>query len=150
MIRTRYIQLIQPSPPIPIISRQTHPIPIKQSHDHPKTSPTLNPLLLTATSAPKSPTTSTTNTTIPPIINRGLKMRYSIRCLLRCPAQHIVQSATNEKYSTNHAMVLATLPIRSAPFCRGTCFHRTTRGTERAARIWGPKVLAATRTGLQG
>ena len=59
---------------------------------NPNTSPTLDPLTLTPVNATTISTTSTTTNTIQPSKNLGINTRYSIKCLLRCPAQSVVAS----------------------------------------------------------
>jgi hypothetical protein len=66
---------------------------LNELHDnpypHPKISPTLKLFHLKPHNAIKIPTTSTTTNTAALLINFGQKIRYNIRCLLKCPA-HIV------------------------------------------------------------
>jgi hypothetical protein len=60
----------------------------------PKTSPTLKILNLTPTSATQIPMRSTTKSTNAAVMNFGLKIRKSIKCLLRCPAHIVVARHT--------------------------------------------------------
>ena len=61
---------------------------------NPNTSATLKILILAPHNPTKIATTSTTTSTVAPSIHLGLKIRYSMRCLLRCPAHIVVARLT--------------------------------------------------------
>ncbi|KAL2111790.1 hypothetical protein VUR80DRAFT_9352 [Thermomyces stellatus] len=79
---------------------------------------------------------------------RGLNTRYSIRCLLRCPAHAIVANDSTAKYDENAAIDLLT--PSSTPLVSGDASHIVMSGSDTAARICPANVLSVTTMALHG